>query len=82
MLLALPHSNETSFINQHHCNPTRVVVIGELPYVTNTDQWLNTQLTTEQLGFQTEETVSCRGAIYAYMEWIPAILCYLKLAEN
>ena len=30
--------------------PTREVVIGELPYITNTDQWLNTQLTTEQLG--------------------------------
>jgi len=40
-----------SFINQYHCNPTRVVVIGELPCVTNTNQWLNIQLTIEQLGF-------------------------------
>ena len=32
--------------------------------------------------FLTEETVSYRGAIYTYIEWIPAILYYLKLAEN
>ena len=30
----------------------------------------------------TEEIISCRGAIYTYIEWIPAILYYLKLAEN
>ena len=33
-LLALPYSNN-KHINQHYCNPTRVVVIGELPYMTN-----------------------------------------------
>src|SRR6266702_2308896 len=32
--------------------PTQVVVIGELPCVTNTNQWLNTQSTTKQLGSQ------------------------------
>jgi hypothetical protein len=50
--------------------------------VTNTDQWLNIQSTIEQLGFRIEETVLYRGAICAYMEWIPAILYYLRLAEN
>ena len=52
-LLALPHSynsNQLSLLINITVF-TQVVVIGELPCVTNTDQWLNTQLTTEQLGF-------------------------------
>ena len=32
--------------------------------------------------FLTEEIVSYRGTIYTYIEWIPVILYYLKLAEN
>jgi len=37
-LLALPYSrSKKKHINQHHCNPTQVVVIGESPCVTNTD---------------------------------------------
>ena len=36
-LLALPYSRSIKHINQHHCNPTRVVVIGESPYMTNND---------------------------------------------
>ena len=32
--------------------------------------------------FLIEETVLYRGAIYTYMEWIPAILYYFRLAEN
>jgi len=30
-----PILDQISFINQHHCNPTQVVVIGESPCVTN-----------------------------------------------
>ena len=32
--------------------------------------------------FLTEEIVLCRGTIYTYIEWIPAILYYFRLAEN
>ena len=32
--------------------------------------------------FLTEETVLYRGTIYTHIEWILAILYYLKLAEN
>ena len=32
--------------------------------------------------FLIEETVSYIGAIYAHIEWILAILYYLKLTEN
>ena len=32
--------------------------------------------------FLTEETVSRRGTIYAYIKWILAILYYLRLTEN
>ena len=32
--------------------------------------------------FLIKETVLYRGAIYTYIEWIPAILYYLRLAEK
>ena len=48
-LLALLYSNQLSLLTIITV-PTQVVVIGELPCITNTDQWLNTQSTIEQLG--------------------------------
>src|SRR6266576_4773102 len=62
-LLALPHSNELS-LSTIITVPTRVVVIGELPCITNTDQWLNTQSTTEQLGSR-QKRQSHIGVLYA-----------------
>ena len=32
--------------------------------------------------FLIEETVLYRGTIYVYIEWIPVILYYFRLAEN
>ena len=43
-----PPSFGTKPINQRRCITSSS--IGELPCVTNTDEWLNTQSTTEQLG--------------------------------
>src|SRR6266567_7642311 len=62
-LLALPHSNELN-LSTNITIPTQVVVIGELPCVTNTNQWLNTQSTTEQLGSR-QKRQSRAGVPYA-----------------
>ena len=59
--LTLPYLTTTSF---SITVSTRVVVIGESPCVTNTDQWLNTQSTTEQLGYQ-QKRQSRAGVPYA-----------------
>jgi len=63
-LLALPHSRQQQSLSTNITVPTREVVIGELPCVTNTDQWLNTQSTTEQLGSQ-QKRQSRAGVPYA-----------------
>ena len=61
-LLALPYFRQLSLLTNITV-PTQVVVIGELPCVANTDQWLNTQSTTEQLGSR-QKRQSRAGVLY------------------
>ena len=62
LLPPLPPIYRTKPINKRHCIYSSS--IGELPCVTNTDQWLNTQSTTEQLGSR-QKRQSRAGVPYA-----------------